>query len=67
MAIRTREHVEIERVKIKVEINSSKVLTVEQLNEKYETYLSLKEELVMISKLEQRHEKLDKLLINKTE
>lgn len=66
MVIRTREHIEIERVKLKIEINSSKVLTVEQLNEKYETYLSLKKELVMISKLEQRHDKLDSLLTNKT-
>lgn len=66
MVIRTREHIEIERIKLKIEINSSKVLTVEQLNEKYETYLSLKKELVMISKLEQRHDKLDSLLTNKT-
>mgnify|MGYP003523928393 FL=1 len=62
MVIRTREHIEIERVKLKIEIDSSKVLTVEQLNEKYETYLSLKKELVMISRLEQRHDKLDRLL-----
>ena len=66
MVIRTREHIEIERINLKIEINSSKVLTVEQLNEKYETYLSLKKELVMISKLEQRHDKLDSLLANKT-
>lgn len=66
MVIRTREHIEIERVKLKIEINStSKVLTVEQLNEKYETYLSLKKELVMISRLEQRHDKLDRLLNSK--
>ena len=67
MVIRTREHIEIERVKLKIEIDSSKVLTVEQLNEKYETYLSLKKELVMISRLEQRHDKLDSLLNSKTE
>jgi len=67
MVIRTREHIEIERVKLKIEIDSSKVLTVEQLNEKYETYLSLKKELVMISRLEQRHDKLDRLLNSKIE
>ena len=67
MVLRTREHIEIERVKLKIEIDSSKVLTVEQLNEKYETYLSLKKELVMISRSEQRHDKLDSLLNSKTE
>ena len=67
MVIRTREHIEIERVKLKIEIDSSKVLTVEQLIVKYETYLSLKKELVMISRLEQRHDKLDRLLNSKIE
>ena len=67
MVIRTREHIEIERVKLKIEIDSSKVLTVEQLNEKYETYLSLNKELVMISRSEQRHDKLDSLLNSKIE